>query len=72
MSSGFYQEILSEPVVAGWNLISVAWKGRKDNLKRLVEAMSIPVITAFPAGFPGKFRQTPRERFDSTWYYVVM
>jgi hypothetical protein len=39
-------------------------QGCEDNLKRFVEAMSIRVITACPAGISEKFGQTPPERPD--------
>ena len=40
----YVKEIVSKPVVSGWDLIPSRGHGSANNLKKFVEAMSISVI----------------------------
>jgi hypothetical protein len=58
MSRKFYHNLLWRGGILFWS----RGQGSEDNLKKFVEAMSIRVITACPAGISEKFGQTPPER----------
>jgi hypothetical protein len=68
----YVKEILTQPVVVGWDMIPVARKEQRESPQEICSGDVDFSDQASSEGFSGKFEQTSPERPDSTWFYVAI
>jgi hypothetical protein len=68
----YVKEILTQSVVAGYDLSPVAQRGQQKSAQEIDRSDADFSDQASPAGFSVKFGQTAPERPGSAWFYVAM